>query len=107
MSKNYWQIKKQMEPLRHGGTIASKVMAWEARWADRCYPSGIPDDVPDGLLYSGRVPSWKAIALALLRNDLHLRALGFSVLEPPWVQGLSQHTNEEDFCDPHQLDLLE
>mgnify|MGYP007096709557 CR=1 FL=1 len=78
MSKNYWQIKKQMEPLGCGGTIASKVAAWEARWAARCYSSGLPDSVPDGLLYSGRVPSWKAVALAVLRNDLHLKALGFA-----------------------------
>jgi hypothetical protein len=68
MSKNYWQIKKQMEPLGCGGTIASKVAAWEARWAARCYSSGLPDSVPDGLLYS----------LAVLRNDLHLKALGFA-----------------------------
>ena len=78
MSKNYWQIKKQIEPLQHGGTIAGKVGAWRDRWVRRCYSGGIPDEVPDGLLYSGRVPSWKSVAMAILRNDLQLRALGFS-----------------------------
>ena len=56
--------------------------AWEERWADRCYSSGLPDEVPDGLLYSGRVPSWKAAGLALLRNDLGLRSLGFAQPAP-------------------------
>ena len=37
---------------------------------------------------SGRAPSWKAIALAILRNDLHLRALGFSFDESQLVKDL-------------------
>jgi predicted phosphoadenosine phosphosulfate sulfurtransferase len=55
-------------------------------------------------LYSGRVPSWKAVAFALLRNDLHLRALGFSVPEPPWFQELCPKQDEND---PSQLNMFE
>jgi predicted phosphoadenosine phosphosulfate sulfurtransferase len=29
-------------------------------------------------MQSGRAPSYKAIALAILRNDLHMYSLGFS-----------------------------
>lgn len=47
-------------------------------WQDRCYRDGIPDTVPNKLLFSGRVPSWKAIAICLLNNDMQLERLGFS-----------------------------
>ena len=47
-------------------------------WQDRCYREGIPDEVPNKLLFSGRVPSWKAIAICLLNNDMQLEKLGFS-----------------------------
>lgn len=47
-------------------------------WEGRCYSDGIPDEVENGLLYSGRVPSYKAIAIALLKNDIILQSLGFS-----------------------------
>lgn len=44
----------------------------------RCYSTDIPDEVPKKVMQSGRAPSYKAIALAILRNDLQLYALGFS-----------------------------
>lgn len=46
-------------------------------WENRCYSKGIPDEVSGKLMKSMRVPSYKAIAVAILKNDLHLRALGF------------------------------
>ena len=39
--------------------------------------NGIPDDVPAGLARSGRVPCYKQIAIAILRNDFTLKSLGF------------------------------
>ena len=48
-------------------------------WMDKCYSSGIPDgeEVPDQLVNSNRVPTYKRIALAILRNDHNLKSLGF------------------------------
>jgi predicted phosphoadenosine phosphosulfate sulfurtransferase len=46
-------------------------------WKCRCYFDDIPDEVPAKLQASGRVPSYKAIAIALLSNDLPLKSLGF------------------------------
>ena len=46
-------------------------------WESRCYSGGIPDEVSDKLMKSGRVPSYKAIALALLNNDVTLKSLGY------------------------------
>jgi len=34
--------------------------------------------VPAKVAASGRAPSWRAIAIALLQNDLHLYQLGFA-----------------------------
>lgn len=47
-------------------------------WRRRCYSTDIPDEVPKKVMQSGRAPSYKAIALAILRNDLHMYSLGFS-----------------------------
>jgi predicted phosphoadenosine phosphosulfate sulfurtransferase len=53
------------------------VEAYAKIWEDRCYSSGIPEEVPKKLADSGRVPSYKSIAIAFLKNDLKLRSLGF------------------------------
>jgi len=53
-------------------------------WEDRCYSNGIPDSVTDELSASGRVPSYKAIAVAILKNDIGLSALGFEARESKW-----------------------
>ena len=37
-------------------------------WEERCYFE-IPDEIPEKLSRTGRVPSYKAIAMAVLRND--------------------------------------
>ena len=46
-------------------------------WRKRCYSNDIPDEVPRKVEASGRAPSYRAIAIAILRNDLTLKALGF------------------------------
>ena len=46
-------------------------------WEARCYSGGIPDEVPPKLANSGRVPNYKQIAIAILRNDFVLKSLGF------------------------------
>jgi predicted phosphoadenosine phosphosulfate sulfurtransferase len=47
-------------------------------WRQRCYSAGIPDEVPQKVAASRRAPSWRAVAIALLQNDLHLYQLGFA-----------------------------
>lgn len=48
-------------------------------WKSRCYNDDIPDYVPDRLMNSQRVPSYKAIALCLLNNDHSLKRLGINI----------------------------
>jgi predicted phosphoadenosine phosphosulfate sulfurtransferase len=45
-------------------------------WENRCYHDGIPDEAPVEI--SDMVPSYKRIAIAILRNDYPLKSLGFT-----------------------------
>lgn len=53
-------------------------------WKSRGYSDDIPDEVPDDLMRLGLAPSYKAIALSILRNDVGLRSLGFSCPKSEW-----------------------
>lgn len=53
-------------------------------WKKRGYPDDIPDEVPHELMKLGVAPSYKAICLALLKNDLQLTSLGFSSKKSVW-----------------------
>ena len=88
MGSNYWQTKRQKEQFGYGQTITQKVKEYEETWVARCYSNGIPDEVSDTLMNSGRVPSYRAIALCLLKNDLHLRGIGFGRTESKTVDTL-------------------
>lgn len=58
-----------------------RISVYVKTWQKRCYRSGIPDEVPHKLASAGRAPSWKAVAMAILRNDHHLHSLGFQMRE--------------------------
>ena len=77
MSSNFWQIRKQAEQFSHGNTLESKITAYVQEWESRCYSGGIPDEVPAKLAGTGRAPSYKQLAIAILRNDHRLKCLGF------------------------------
>ena len=46
-------------------------------WENRCYSEGIPDYIEQKLMNSMRVPSYKAIAMCILKNDVLLLSCGF------------------------------
>ena len=77
MSSNYWQTKKLARQFLHGNTTASKVESYIQTWRKRCYSDDIPDEVPAKIAASNRAPSYKAIAMCLLKNDLLMKGLGF------------------------------
>ena len=52
-----------------------------SKWKARCYSDDIPDHVPVGVQKSMKAPSYKAIALAILNNDLSFHSIGFSRVE--------------------------
>jgi predicted phosphoadenosine phosphosulfate sulfurtransferase len=65
-------------------------------WMNRCYSDGIPDDVPAALVWSGRVPSWRAVALCILRNDLRFRGLGFQDQAGRWGLAFMDEVRRDD-----------
>lgn len=103
MSSNIWQIRKQAKQYHHGKTCTSRVKSYIKTWENRCYFEGIPDEVSDGLMKSMRVPSYKAIALALLKNDLMLYSLGFSPEVSKWYKVIKK---EQLKSEKKQMDLL-
>jgi predicted phosphoadenosine phosphosulfate sulfurtransferase len=104
MSKNYWQIKKQAEQLPAGAGPTSRIEAYVQTWQQRCYRDLIPDDLPDGLLFSGRAPSWKAIAICLLQNDFRLHKLGYTTTPGEWAQAAIELSNRQESAQESLFD---
>ena len=57
-------------------------------WEDRCYQNGIPDEAPFEL--NGKVPSYKTICIAILKNDLNLTKLGFKAKDSKYYSILKR-----------------
>ena len=55
----------------------NKIAVYIQWYKDRDYHDGIPDEAPEEL--KDKVPSWKRICKALLKNDYWCKTLGFSV----------------------------
>lgn len=72
------------------------VIRYTQIWEDRCYSDGIPDDLPAALLKSGRAPSWKAVAIAILQNDHRCASLGFSQKESFLETAVKQLASKRD-----------
>lgn len=55
----------------------NKIKTFVRTWEKRCYMEGIPDEAPRMLEAANLVPSYRKIAVAILKNDHHLISLGF------------------------------
>lgn len=95
MSRNIWQINAQSEQYEHGRTCISRAKSYVKTWKERCYRDDIPDEVPQGIMESMRAPSYKAIAMCILNNDLHLYGLGFAPHVSHWYRTVKQINKEE------------
>jgi len=58
--------------------VHAKVRQYLESWKGKGYLEDIPDEVPDVLSELNKAPSYKAIAVAILKNDPSLRSLGFT-----------------------------
>lgn len=65
-------------------------------WENRCYSNGIPDQAPESLAKQGRVPSYKAIAMAILKNDHALKSLGMGVGESETSLALIENKKQSE-----------
>lgn len=70
---NFWIQNKKAEIA-----MKEKINQYINKWKGQGYESGIPDKVPDILADLNLAPSYRAIALCILRNDHTLKGLGFS-----------------------------
>ncbi len=64
--------------------LSDKVRKYIKDWKAKGYAVDIPDEVPNALMDKNLAPSYKAIALALLSNDLNLESLGFVPKKSKW-----------------------
>lgn len=55
-----------------------KIQQYVNSWKRKGYPDFIPDEVPSRLEELGKVPSYRVICLAILKNETNLESLGFS-----------------------------
>lgn len=65
-------------PDRTREHFENKVAVFLHWWSERGYPDGIPDCADPKLEAERRVPSWRRICKALLRNDYWCKGLSFS-----------------------------
>ncbi len=56
--------------------MRGKIEEYIETWKNRCYFDGLPDEAPIEIY--DRVPSYKRIAIAILKNDNTLKSLGFT-----------------------------
>lgn len=67
-------------------------------WESRCYKKGIPDEVPKEIF--DKVPSYKAIAIAILKNDIGIlgiekpKSKWYSVLKKIEIEGRGLETTK-------------
>jgi predicted phosphoadenosine phosphosulfate sulfurtransferase len=55
-----------------------RVRSYVQLWENRCYKQGIPDQAPERLELFGLVPSYRRIVVAILKNDITLKSLGYT-----------------------------
>lgn len=65
-------------PVKTGEHYKNKISVYIRWFMKRGYKSGIPDEADYKLESTGKVPSWRKICKALLRNDYWCKTLGFS-----------------------------
>jgi predicted phosphoadenosine phosphosulfate sulfurtransferase len=58
--------------------MKNKILRYVASWEKRGYPEGIPDEAPLELEALNKVPSYRLICWAIMKNDVHLQTLGYS-----------------------------
>lgn len=87
--------------------IHARIGQYEQRWSRQGYAAGIPDEVPDQLMHECLAPSYKQLAIAIMKNDHALSSLGFSVPVSPWYSVLKRIEFEQQGrpVDSRQLPL--
>lgn len=83
--------------------MKTKIQKYIKTWKTRGYPEDIPDEVPEKLMQLGLAPSYKAICIAILKNDHPMQSLGFTPKKSEWynklkkieIEGRTKNGNEK------------
>jgi len=75
--------------------VKKKIEEYINNWKDKGYPEDIPDEVPIRIEDLNFAPSYRAIAIAILKNDHHLTSLGFKAPSSEWYGILKRIEIEE------------
>jgi predicted phosphoadenosine phosphosulfate sulfurtransferase len=70
--------------------MEKKIQEYIKKWRRQGYPTGIPDVVPSELMSDNLAPSYKAICIAILKNDHSLKSLGFVEKKSIWYNVLKR-----------------
>ena len=85
-----------------GKTVHDKVNEYIKEWERKCYKEGIPDEAPAEI--NDKVPSYKKICIALLKNDLNLTSLGYEQKKSKYYSMLKRiELSARDDGKPKQL----
>jgi predicted phosphoadenosine phosphosulfate sulfurtransferase len=57
--------------------MKEKIIEYIKTWEQRCYFDGIPDEAPRELEVKNKVPSYRLICIAIMKNDTSLKTLGY------------------------------
>ena len=83
--------------------VHEKINEYIEKWEKRCYINGIPDETPVELL--DKVPSYKKICIALLKNDFNLVSLGYEQKKSKYYSMLKKIEIEARQTEFKQLKL--
>ena len=70
--------------------IKQKIITYLKIWKKRGYFNDIPDEVDSVLQDENLAPSYKAIAIAILKNDHNLESLGFEVKKSKYYKDIKK-----------------
>lgn len=62
---------------RAGHALKRKIREYVRKWEGHGYPRGIPDEAPSTLERLNKVPSYRIICQAIMKNDVALMTLGY------------------------------
>ena len=89
-------------------TFKSRIKKYIYMWECRCYNNGIPDEAPRRLEQLDKVPSYRRVCIAIMKNDYPLESLGYEKNKPPIYHELKRiELTERGIIKPNrQLRLL-
>ena len=70
--------------------MEEKIFKYIEQWRKRGYESAIPDEVPYELEKRNLAPSYKAICVAIMKNDFQLEYLGFQREKCLWYSEIKR-----------------